>query len=325
MKRTRQKEKLLLLQKILSEETDAEHPLSVPQLLRRLEGAGIPAERKSLYDDIEALQQAGMDIERQPGPKGGYYVAGRLFEVPELRLLTDAVQSSRFITEKKSMQLIRKLESLCSRNEAMQLQKQVFVSNRIKSMNESIYYNVDQLHAAIAQDRQISFQYFDWTPAGEKKLRHGGQRYVTSPWALLWDNENYYLIAYDEAQGGLRHYRVDKMMQITGLEAPREGKKQMERFDVASYAAQHFGMFGGAAEPVTLQFDSSLAGVVIDRFGADVTLRDNGDGTFRVHVTLAVTPVFLAWIISFGGRARILSPASAAEQLRQAARQVLVP
>lgn len=323
MKQAQQKAKLLVLQRILHEQSDLQHPLSAPRLIELLAAQGIAAERKSIYDDIEVLRRCGSDIELLPGPHGGYYMAGREFELPELRLLVDAVQSSRFITEKKSMQLIGKLEHLTSRYEAAQLQRQVVVSNRIKTMNESIYYNVDRLHAAIAQDRQIGFEYFEWTVKKQKKLRRDGERYQVSPWALLWDNENYYLIAYDAQREQLRHYRVDKMLRIEQLGQKRQGREQMERFDVAGYAGRCFGMFGGTESRVTLQFDHSLAGVVIDRFGVEAAMTDQGDGTFRLYATVTVSPVFLAWVMSFGGRARILAPPEAVQQLNQLARQVL--
>ena len=322
VKQAQQKGKLLALQRILWQQSDANHPLSAAALIELLAAQGIAAERKSIYDDIEVLCQHGMDIERVAGPGGGYYLASRDFELPELRLLVDAVQSSRFITEKKSLQLISKLERLAGRHEGADLQRQVVVTHRIKTMNESIYYNVDSLHAAIARDMQISFEYFDWTVKKQKKLRHGGERYRVSPWALLWDNENYYLIAYDDVQQGVRHYRVDKMLHIEQLEQKRMGREQMQQFDVASYAGQCFGMFGGAAERVTMRFDNSLAGVVIDRFGTDAAMIDDGDGTFRLIATVAVSPVFLAWVMSFGDRARILSPESAVRQLRELVEQI---
>lgn len=322
MKQAQQKGKLLALQRILWQQSDAEHPLSATALIELLAAQGIAAERKSIYDDIEVLCRFGLDIERTGGPRGGYYLASRDFELPELRLLVDAVQSSRFITEKKSLQLISKLERLASRHEGAGLQRQVVVTSRIKTMNESIYYNVDRLHAAIAQDRQIAFEYFDWTVKKQKKLRHGGTRYTVSPWALLWDNENYYLIAYDAAQQGIRHYRVDKMLHIEPLEQKRLGREQMEGFDVASYAGQCFGMFGGQAERVTIRFDHSLAGVVIDRFGTDAAIIDDGDGTFRLMATVAISPVFLAWVMSFGERAQLLSPETAIQQIKDLAAQI---
>lgn len=299
--------KTLYLMKILLDRTDDDHSLTMPELISALGEYGIEAERKSLYADISALREYGIDIETRRGKSVGYYVANRLFELPELKLLVDAVQSSRFITTKKSNELIKKLSSLASGYEATQMRRQVYVANRIKTHNESIYYNIDALHSAILRSSRITFQYFDWTPDKTRALRHDGHLYDVSPWALTWDDENYYLIAYDSAVGDIRHYRVDKMLRITATGQPRDGRDKFRDFDMAVYSSRTFGMFGGQLECVVLDCADELAGVIIDRFGQDVTIVRR-EGHFETTVNVMVSPMFLSWVVSFGGRMKILSP-----------------
>ena len=218
----------------------------------------------------------------EPAGRGyHYHVVSRPFELPELKLLVDAIQSSRFITEKKTNALIRKLEKLVSRHEAMRLQRQVYVSGRIKTMNESIYYAVDTIHNAIAGNRQIRFQYYQWNVKKEMVLRRDGAWYHVSPWGLSWDSENYYLVGYDAEAGDIRHYRVDKMLHIRMTDEPREGRERFRKLDMAEYARKSFGMFGGKEEHVKLLVDNSLAGVIIDRFGKSVMMVPADEGAFH--------------------------------------------
>jgi predicted DNA-binding transcriptional regulator YafY len=196
------------------ENTDEEHPMTVAQMIEELSRYGITAERKSIYDDLEELRSFGADIIYRKAKKHEYYVASRIFELPELKLLADAVASSKFITERKSRQLIKKIESLCSKHEARQLRRQVYVMGRAKTMNEKIYYNVDKIHQAIALDRQISFKYFEYNLKKEKQYRQGGEKYFASPYALSWDDENYYMTAFYEKYGSLSNFRIDKMENV---------------------------------------------------------------------------------------------------------------
>lgn len=308
--------KLLYLMKILLDRTDDDNSLTMPELISALGEYGIEAERKSLYADINALREYGIDIETRRGKSVGYYVANRLFELPELKLLVDAVQSSRFITTKKSNELIKKLSSLASGYEATQMRRQVYVANRIKTHNESIYYNIDALHSAILHSSRITFQYFDWTPDKTRALRHNGHLYDVSPWALTWDDQNYYLIAYDSNVGDIRHYRVDKMLRITATGQPRDGRDKFRDFDMAVYSSRTFGMFGGQLECVVLECVDELAGVIIDRFGQDVTILRR-EGRFETTVNVMVSPMFLSWVVSFGGRMKILSPTSVKNAMAQ--------
>lgn len=321
-KQANQKLKLLYLMKILLENTDEAHPMTMSQILGALEAYDISAERKSIYDDLESLRRYGMEIEKTSDRSSGYFVAERTFELPELKLLVDAVQSSKFITSKKSLELIGKIESLASRHDASQLQRQVFVQNRIKNMNESIYYNVDLIHSAILQNVQIAFRYFNWNMHGERELRNNGAEYCASPWALTWDDENYYMVAYDDALEKIKHYRVDKMLQIRLLDAPRNGQAMFDKFDTAVYSKKTFGMFGGAEKAVTLRCAKSLANVIVDRFGRESMLVPDGDG-FTVTVHVFESPQFLSWVLGFGSQIEVIRPQSTRDQLRELAQSVI--
>ena len=319
-----QKMKPLLLQRILLERTDEDHGLTVPELIALLEEEGVAAERKSVYSDLQTLADFGLDIvKRKESGKVVYYVGARTFELPELKLLVDAVQSSRFITHKKSNQLIQKVEGFASRYQAQQLQRQVFVANRVKTMNESIYINMDKIYEAIAANRCITYRYLDWAfrdgAAGgyEKQFRRQGKTYRVSPWSLCWADERYYMIGFDSEAGLIKHYRVDKMLGIALTDEPRDGQEHFEHFDMAVYTRQVFGMFGGNEQTVTLRFENRLLGVVLDRFGEDVPIRREDADTFQVRVRVAVSPQFLSWVFSFGGGARIVSPAAVADTMRE--------
>lgn len=310
-----QKKKLLILQKLLLTRTDEAHPLTIRELIEELARWDVQAERKSLYDDLETLRSFGLDVQCRKGRSPGWFVGERQFELPELKLLVDAVQSSKFITRRKSDSLIRKLESLASVHQARQLQRQVFVAGRVKTMNESIYYNVDMLHTAIGEGRGVSFRYFDYNSRKEKVFRREGLRYLVSPYGLVWDNENYYLVGYAADHGEVRHYRVDKMSDIDVIDPLPEGASA-GTFDMAGYAQKHFGMFSGADAAVTLRCREGLAGVVLDRFGQEAMLVPGDDGTFTVTVTVVVSPQFWGWLFGLGGGVELLSPAWAVEEFR---------
>ena len=315
-KNPHQKLKLLYLYRILMQQTDEQHKITMDELLAALARCGIAAERKSVYSDIEALQSFGMDIILQRGPNGGYYVASRDFELAELKLLVDAIQCSRFITEKKSNELIGKIEHLASDPQAHALQRQVYVSERVKTVNERIYYNIDTLHTAISDGVQITFLYFNWAidfssdQRFKKQYRKNGARYRVSPWALTWDNENYYLIAYDHQSGKIKHYRVDKMEQIECTEQPREGKQLFDNhFDAAAYTRKVFGMFSGEERTVRLKCSNDFVGVILDRFGKDQIFQPADEDHFFINVTVAVSPQFFSWVFSLEGNVRIVEPA----------------
>ncbi|MDD7176870.1 MAG: WYL domain-containing protein [Lachnospiraceae bacterium] len=318
-----QKLKILYLAQLLLEKSDESHPLTTKEMIDYLAAQGIHAERKSIYDDMSALQQFGMDIVSIREKPGGYYLASRQFELPELKLLVDAVQASRFVTTKKSRELISKLETLTSRSEAGQLHRQVVVAERGKSSNEQIYYNVDKIYAAMAADCTIRFQYFEWSVHKEMIPRKGGAYYEVSPWLLTWEDENYYLIAYDQAAGILKYYRVDKMLHLSVCETPRQGKSTFEALDIAGFAKKTFGMFAGDETTVVLQCDASLAGVMIDRFGLDVSMRPTGTDQIRIRASVAVSRQFFGWLTGLGSGVQIVSPPEIRMQYEQYLKDIL--
>ncbi len=315
-KASSQKLKILYVMEFLLRNSDEEHPVSVSQIAEYLESHDIPAQRKSLYDDIEALRKYGLDIiQTNRGKVYGYYVASRDFELPELKLLVDSVQSSKFITRKKTSALIRKIEKLASVHDAQLLQRQVYVQNRIKTMNESIYYNVDEIHNGISQNRKIKFKYFDLTVTKERSYRKNGEYYVMSPYALTWDNQNYYLVAFDSEAGIIKHFRVDKMTDISMLDEPRDGQEAYKALDMAEYSKTVFGMFTGEPEPVRLRFSNHLVGAVLDRLGHDIMLIPDGDDHFTVTAHVVVSPQFFAWIFGFEDMVQILGPDDVVERM----------
>ena len=317
-KGSNQKLKIMYLMKILLEKTDETHAVSMPEIIASLEAYGVMAERKSIYSDMESLRQYGMDIiGEQRGRTYYYHVGSRPFELAELKLLVDSVQAAKFITAGKSNELIRKIEGLASRYEASQLHRQVYVAGRVKTMNEGIYYNVDVIHGAIASNRQIRFQYFRWNVDKEMELRHGGEYYQVSPWALSWDDENYYMVAYDSGEEMIKHFRVDKMLHIEETGDRRQGKSAFKEFDMAVYAKKTFAMFAGEETIVRIQCENHLAGAIIDRFGKDVMITKTDAEHFTVNVKVAMSGQFMHWVMALGSGARIVGPESVLKAVRE--------
>ena len=312
-----QKIKILYVMRAFLERSDEKHPLTVADLITELGRYGIQAERKSIYADIETLRTFGMDIILRKDAPSGYYLGKRDFELAELKLLVDTVQASKFITAKKSDELIQKLEGLASHYEARQLQRQVYVANRIKTMNESIYYNVDKIHTAIWENAKIRFQYFEWAVPKEMRLRKDGAFYCISPWVLTWDDENYYLLGFDEEAGIVKHYRVDKMLNIEMTKEPRLGREHFDNFDTAVFSKKIFGMFGGEEQDVKIRFENRLVGVVLDRFGKDLSIRPVDKAHFDIRVRVVVSHPFFGWLSGLGAGVRILSPESVAKDYRE--------
>ena len=324
-KSANQKLKLLYLLKILTGQTDEEHCMSAQALIDALDEYGIKAERKSIYDDIAQLIDFGYDIILVKAKSGGgYYLAGREFELAELKLLVETVQASRFLTLKKSRELIAKIEKLASKAEAGQLQRQVYVANRIKTANESIYYIVDDIHRAIQNNEQISFQYLEWNLEKELLPRKDGKVYRISPWALTCKDENYYLIAHDNESNTIKHFRVDKMGHIEVLTGVgRQGAGLFERFDIAAYANKTFGMFGGQEEIVTLEFENHFIGVVLDRFGKEVPIRKRDAQHFSVRVQVALSGQFYGWLTGLGEGAKMIAPVEVVEEYHDYLQKVI--
>ena len=320
-----QKTKLLYVMRLLLQESDEAHPLSTEDLIRRLSEAGIKAERKSIYSDVETLRAFGLDVHGTRGRSAGYYIGSREFELPEIKLLIDSVQASKFITERKTMQLIRKLAGLTSVHEAALMKRQLYVKNRIKSMNESIYYNVDAIHQAIAEDKQIEFRYSSYTVTKEKKFRRNGRPYRVSPLALSWAEENYYLIAFEAEAGKIKHFRVDKMDGIRVTEKFRQGKDLLPEKDMGEYARKNFSMFGGEEQTVTMRFSNRMIGVVIDTFGKDVPISSVDEDHFQIRATVAVSPQFFGWLFGLDGEVAITAPREVMEAFQAQMERVKSP
>ena len=317
-KGSHQKLKLYYLSRIMLEKTDDEHMITMSEIQRELARYDVSADRKSLYDDLDALKVLGIEvIGEKIGRNFYYHVAYKQFEIAELKLLVDAIQSSKFITEKKSNELIRKLTSLVSKYEADQLKRQVYVQGRVKTMNESIYYFVDDVHRAIAENRQIMFEYMQWNTE-KRMVPHRAQPYRVSPWALTWDDENYYLIAYDEEADCIKHFRVDKMKNIRILDEKRIGRDRFREFNLPQYARMNFGMFGGEKTSVAISFEDSMVGVMLDRFGRDIPVYPSGQpGWSKTSVDVALSDHFLGWIFALGDKVKIDGPEEVTQLFQQ--------
>lgn len=318
-----QKLKLYYLAQILIKKTDDEHALTLKEIQDELLEYDVTADRKSLYDDMEAMRIMGIDVVKEKaGNTFSYHVANKQFEIAELKLLVDAIQGSKFITEKKSNELIKKVTELASHYEAEQLRRQVVVTGRIKSMNESIYYNVDEIHNAIAMNRMICFEYLRWN-LGKKLEPYREAPYRVSPWALTWDDENYYLIAYDEDAESIKHFRVDKMRRIAILEDKRRSEKAFREFDIVTYARKSFGMYGGTEQTVRLQFENGMVGVLIDRFGKDLTIRPVDKDHSVTNVNVVVSEQFFGWIFALGSGVKIIGPEDVVQRFKERTRETI--
>ncbi|MBQ8359433.1 MAG: transcriptional regulator [Oscillospiraceae bacterium] len=316
-----QKLKIFYILDYLERNSHEDKPVRASDLIAMLDRQhNISCDRKTVYSDIAALQDYGVDIVSVPGKNGGYYIASRNFELPELKLLIDAVQSSRYLTEKKSRELIEKLLTQCNEQDAKLMKRNVLVSGRVKSMNETIYYSVDAIQEAIAQNKQITFRYFDWDLGGKRKFRD--KSYIASPYGLCQDNENCYLLAFSERYG-ITSYRVDRMMDIVLLDTPRTLCPELTGSAFTTHANRLFQMYSGEAVDVKLRFHRSLINVVIDRFGKDIMLIPDGDAYFNFTVSVAVSPMFLSWVMGFGSKAKILYPQSVADDLCKLCREAM--
>lgn len=315
--RSNQKLKILYLAKILMDNTDANHDITLQEIIDKLAANNVTAERKSVYDDIARLDDFGIKIKKtQYGKTYHYQVINRTFELAELKLLVDSVASAKFITEEKSNELIKKIEHLASRQDAAKLQRQVYVAGRVKAMNKGIMENVDAIYNAIAQNMQVSFQYFRWNLNKEPVLKHKGKRYEISPWGLLWDDENYYLVGYDSNVDSIKHYRVDKMVYIKIENKMREGRRKFKDVDMAAYAKKMFNMFSGEEQNVEILCNNNLVGVMIDRFGKEIGILKADDEHFRIIVKVAVSMHFIHWIMALGDGVKIIGPESVVEAIR---------
>ncbi len=318
-----QKSRLLFLRNYLIKYTDEEHMLSRNELENILSENGFACTRKTVYDDLEAITESGVDIESARDGTGSvkYYVANREFQLSEVKLLIDAAGCSRFLTLKKTEELIEKLESLVSVYQSDSLKRQVFIRNRIKSMNETIYYAIDAIHSAVSSDRAVTFGYFRWiinndgTPVRE--FRHGGKRYTVSPWGVCWSDGSYYMIGYDHDAGSVKHFRIDRMRTVECSELERIKNKEYEKFDIESYSSRVFGMFGGEEVYVEMRVPNSLADVFIDKFGPSANIRRDGEDHFIIGADIVVSRQFFAWLLGLSERVSIVSPSETVGAMRK--------
>lgn len=313
-----QKVKILYILKILKEESSETNPISTKRLIEKLDGYGIKAERKSIYSDVDYLKDFGYDIEFDHNKThGGYYLSSGEFELAELKMLVDMVQSSRFLSLKKSRELIKKLESLTDKKSAGELSRSVYVINRVKSENETVYYSVDTLNLAMNNNKSVSFQYFEYSVKKEIKLRKDGAFYDVSPYYLIWSNENYYLVGYDNKSKSVRHYRVDRMKKLTISENDRQGSESFKNFDIGSFSKGMFNMYDGEKVKVSLECSTDLVNVIIDRFGRDIIIRPINDEKFIAVTDVFTGPQFYGWICGLNGKVQIASPEDEKEKFHE--------
>ncbi len=314
----KKKSTVLYLSKILYEKTDEEHGISRKEIEDIMQTEyGITFDRRTFYDDIDLLTDYGMDIIKyKDGRDYKYQLISREFELAELKVLVDSIQASRFITRKKSEELIKKIEGLTSIYCAGQLDRQIYVADKIKAANEMILINIDQIHLAINQDKKITYKYFDWNSDKKKVFRHENKTYKVSPWAMIWDSQNYYLIAFDEDAGKLKHYRVDKMLNLEICDETRAGEQEFSDFNVAEYSEKLFAMFDGTEEKVTLQADESMVSILFDRFGMNIPIKKLGDGRIETTVDVLISDHFITWVLALGNSVKITAPDNVVGRVR---------
>ena len=320
------KMKLLMLQKILKEQTDDEHFLTANQLVERLRVVGISAERKGIYDDIKALNTYYKPADKRKAERAqkiemdeegrGYYLTNRLFSVSDLKLMIDAIQSSKFLSDAKTLELIEALETLCSKHQAQGLKRQVIVSNRVKNMNTKVHNNVDHLNYAIVEDWKVKFKYFDYDTKQQRVFRKKGGWYIISPFALVYCDDNYYLLGYDAEKEKIMNYRVDRMAYVSVQEGMiREGKDVFAALDIAQYQRYTFSMYGGDVQRVTMRFRNTMMNAVIDKFGKLGYVSEVDKDHFEVTVPVAVSPQFFGWVFGLGNYVTIVGPENVKEKM----------
>lgn len=315
--RNMQKLKIMYILKILQEKTDETHAITLQEIVADLHRYGVTAERKSIYSDLEHLRDFGVDIIGTQKDRTFYYQLGsREFQLAELKLLVDAVSAAKFITKTKSDDMIKKIESFASKHEADQLRRQVSVNGRVKTENKKVFYSVDTIHEAINSNKQITFQYFRWNIKKQMELVHDGKTYHVSPWALCWDDEKYYLIGYDADDEKMKHFRVDKMTNTDITEERRIGKKDFDAIKMSDVTNRYFGMFEGEVRKVELLCPNYMANVIVDRFGTDVRILKNDEESFKAKVDVAVTDLFLSWVMALKG-VKIIGPEDVVAKMKE--------
>jgi len=313
-----QKLKLLHIAKYLEENSNEDHIVSTKELIEYLKSVDISAERKSIYSDIDTLVDYGYDIEKSASRKdAGYYIASRDFELAELEILVDVIQASKFISEERSKGLIEKLKTLTNKYDAKSLQRQVHIKDRIKTDNKSVFISINNIYAAINNNRMVKFQYFKYINKTDIEFRRNGDFYEVSPYALIFDDEKYYLVAFDSEDNKIKHFRIDKMKNIQDTDKPREGKESFAEEEIAHYNTKIFGMYSGEVRRIQMIFDKDLADAVVDRLGslAFIAPIKGDDDHISVSAELAISPTFFGWMCNFGAGARIVGPDDVVEQM----------
>ena len=304
-------DRTLILFKYFWKTTDEAHPVSLADISAHLKEHGITADPRTLRSDIEQLVEFGVDIVKDRRVQNLYHVATRHLEAPEVKLLIDAVQSARFITPRKSKALVKRLSSFVAPGDTALLKRHLYIDSRSKATNESIYLNVDRIQTAITERKKISFCYFDYSPSKERVLRHGGQVYSVSPFAMLWNNDTYYLVGFHDHRQQIAKFRVDRIvqMEVTDETAVRKPKD----FDVSEFFAQEFSMLNGEECAVTLLCENILMNSIIDRFGEDVPTQIVDENHFGVETTVNLSSNFYGWVFASGGKMKITAPQEAVD------------
>ena len=310
--------RIIELLRFLYQQTDEAHAVTVSEMIEHLKSKGIPSVRQTVYTDLEALDTAGIDIVQIKSTQNRYFIGSRIFEYPELKMLVDAVASSKVISAKKSQALIQKLGQLSSIQQAEQLQRLASLSSRVKPHNEKVYYIIDSIQTAILDQHQISFQYYEYTPEKKKILKHDGYRYILDPYALEWKNDHYYLIGYSHKHKGIAHFRVDRLTSVEPLDSKFQ---PMPDFDVAAYTNKMVDMFAAEhSEQVKLLCSNELMRVIIDHYGEDIEISPYDDTHFTVIIEVNPSGTFYGWVFKFMGKIRILSPQSCVDKMQDIAR-----
>ena len=322
MKESSESKKLipLYLQQLFLERTDKTHFVRMPEIKKYLEEKGINADRRTIYSAISLLSDVDFNIVGvQEKGNYKYHLPERQFDSNEIKILIDSVSASKFLTEKKSRELIKKLKTLGSSFDNESFNRRVLLDKRVKSMNDRIFKNLDSIYAAISMNSQITFQYVRWNPERKLDLLRSGKEFAASPYAVSLSDDNYYLVAFDKRTNGLRHYRIDKMQSIKLTYETREGKEHFKSFDMVEYSKKTFGMFGGVEESISIEAPNNLAGVFIERFGDSVRLRPSFENKecFIARFTICISPQFFGWLVGLGGKIKILSPDSVREDYVQ--------
>lgn len=300
------KSRILYILKLLKENTDEYNPITTVEIINHLKSFGISAHRKTVASDIASLEEFGIDVITIKSTQNKYYIGSRDFELPEIKLLVDAVESSKFITSKKSEALVSKLALLVSQGQSRELKRHIYIDKRIKPENEEIYYTVDCIHAAINTGKQIEFKYIEYNQDKERIYKNNGYTYKLSPYALAWSEDHYYVIGYSKKHGKISKFRVDRMAKVyinenNSIPAP-------EGFSAAEYAKNIFEMYDGEMNTVELRCSNDLMKVIIDRFGENVNTISLDSKCFKAIVDVSVSPTFYGWVFGFAGKMVILSP-----------------